>query len=300
MTDATILIPTHRHAAFLPCAIRSALAQTAVSVEVFVVGDGADDDTREAMSAFREDVRVRFFDFAKGERHGERHRHAALQEASGEIVCYLSDDDLLFPGHVLEMKRLLADADLAHSTPVMVLPDGELRYRPADLARPEFLTLIREGRNNFIGLTGASHTLAFYERLPYGWRPAPPGKPTDLHMWQQMCALPGFRGATATRLTAVNFPDPVWRDIDDASRARTLDTWLAHALRPGGAAELQGLLDDAVWRAAQDFKLRSIELSVTLEEAGRQLERLRAPLWKKAGRLVMRFGPARRLRERLR
>ena len=299
MTDATILIPTHRHAAFLPYAVRSALAQTSVTVEVLVVGDGVDDDTRAAMSAFRDDERVRFFDFQKGERHGEHNRHLALQEAEGEIVCYLSDDDLLFPGHVLEMKRLLADADLAHSTPVIVLPDGALRYRPADLARPEFLALIRVGRNNFIGLTGASHTREFYERLPYGWRPAPLGTPSDLHMWQQMCAVPGFRGATATRLTAVAFPDPVWRELDEAVRAETLETWLARALRPEGEAELQGVLEAAVWRAAQDFKLRSIELSVTLEEASHELERLRAPLWRKAGRLLTRFGPVRALRERL-
>ena len=40
MADATILIPTHRHASLLPYAVRSALAQQGTSVEVFVVGDG--------------------------------------------------------------------------------------------------------------------------------------------------------------------------------------------------------------------------------------------------------------------
>ncbi len=301
MLDATILIPTHRHAAFLGCAIRSALAQASVSVEIFVVGDGVDDDTRETMQQFLEDPRIRFFDFPKGERHGERHRHDALQEARGEIICYLSDDDLLLPGHVVEMRRLLAEADLAHSTPVLVDRDGLLRYLPADLARPGFLALIHEGRNNFIGLTGAAHTRATYDRLPYGWRPAPPGTPTDIYMWQQVCALPGFRGATATRLTAIHFPDPSWRLVDDASRAATLEDWLARALRPGGEAELQGLLEDAVWRAAQDFKLRSIELSRSVHDANQELDRLRAPWWRKLGRRVLRrVRPLRALRERLR
>ncbi len=300
MIDATILIPTHRHAAVLGPAVRSALVQRSVSVEVFVVGDGVEDDTREVMRRLLEDPRVRFFDLPKGERHGERHRHVALQEARGEIVCYLSDDDLLLPGHVVEMRRLLGDADFAHSTPVSVLPDEVLQYGPADLAHPEFLALIREGLNNFISLTGAAHSRALYDRLPYGWRPAPTGTPTDIHMWRQICALPGFKGATAMRLTAIHFPDPQWRHVDDASRAAALEAWLERALRPGGEEELQRLLEDAVWRAAQRFKLRSIELSTRLHQADVELERLRAPWWRKLGRRLTRFEPIRRLRERLR
>ena len=145
MTDATILIPTHRHAAVLPLALRSALGQHGVSIEVFVVGDGVEDDTRAALEPFLADSRVRFFDFPKGERHGERHRHVALQEAAGEIICYLSDDDLLLPGHLVEMRRLLEHADFAHGAPVGVVPGGGdprgvLQYGPADLGRPEFLS----------------------------------------------------------------------------------------------------------------------------------------------------------------
>jgi glycosyltransferase involved in cell wall biosynthesis len=49
MTDATILIPTHRHAAFLPYAIESALDQRGAAVELFVVGDGVEDATREVI-----------------------------------------------------------------------------------------------------------------------------------------------------------------------------------------------------------------------------------------------------------
>jgi hypothetical protein len=298
--DATLLIPTHRHGAFLPVALRSALAQRSASVEIFVVGAGVDDATREAIRPFLGDVRVRFFDLPKGERLGEHHRHQALLEAKGEIVCYLSDDDVLFPGHVVEMKRLLAKVDFAHSTPVIVHPNGVLEYRPADLARAEFLALIREGRNNFIGLTGAAHTRAAYDRLPHGWRPAPAGKPTDIYMWQQFADLPRFRGATATRLTAVSLPDPAWRAVDDVCRAAVLEHWLTRSQLPGGEDEIQRLLEGAVWRAAQDFKLRSIYLSRELECARRDPQLLQTALWKKAARKLTRYEPFRTLRKRLR
>ncbi len=252
------------------------------------------------MELFAADDRVRFFDRAKGERHGERLRHEVLQEARGEIVCYLSDDDLLLPWHVAEMRSLMAHADFAHSMPALVDPGGVLVYRPADLARPEFRELIRLGRNNFISLTGAAHTRALYDRLPYGWRPAPPGTPTDIHMWTQVFSLLDVRGATGRRLTAIHFPNPAWRTVDDDVRLRELERWLERALRPDAEAELAAFFAESVGRAAQDFKLRSLQLSDQLQEVNHQLERARAPWWTKLGRRILRFPPARALGGRLR
>ena len=126
MIDATVVIPTYRHAALLPYSIQSALGQEGASIELFVVGDGVEDDTRTAIEPFLSDPRVRFFDLPKGERHGELNRHEALNDATGRIVCYLSDDDLLLADHVAEMGRLLADADFAHSASILVMPDGSL------------------------------------------------------------------------------------------------------------------------------------------------------------------------------
>ena len=297
MTEATIVIPTHDHAAFLPVAVRSALAQRGVDLELFVVGDGVGDDTRRALEPFTNDARVRFFDLPKGERRGERNRHLALGEARGEIVCYLSDDDILLPWHAAEMRRLLQSADFAHSAPVLVDPGRELVYRPADLARPEFLSLIRNGLNNFISLTGAAHTRELYDRLPHGWRPAPPGTPTDIHMWRQVVSVPGFHGVTSTRLTAIHFPDPAWRAVDDRERASTLEAWLERAGRPGAEDDFQALLDEATERSAQEFKLRSIELSAALEAAEGEIAALRMSWWKRAARRVARTRP---VRQRLR
>ncbi|WP_332688176.1 aldehyde dehydrogenase family protein, partial [Devosia sp.] len=53
----------------------------------FVVGDGASAETRDIVEEFaHNDPRIRYFDFSKGQRHGEAHRHIVLQEARGEIV----------------------------------------------------------------------------------------------------------------------------------------------------------------------------------------------------------------------
>jgi len=108
---ATVLIPTYNHAPTLLHSTRSALAQTVREIEVFIVGDGMSPDTAAAADELeRADPRVRVFRFPKGPRHGEIHRHAALFEARGAIVCYLSDDDLWLPNHVKVIEELLRHA----------------------------------------------------------------------------------------------------------------------------------------------------------------------------------------------
>ena len=241
MTDATILIPTFRHAALLPYAVRSALEQERLDVEVFVVGDGVGEDTRDALRPFLDDPRVRFFDFPKGERHGERHRHEALADARGRIVCYLSDDDLLLGDHVVEMAALLRDAEFAHSAPFSVRLDGSLRCRPVDLASPSYRERLRRGSWNAIGLTGAAHTMAAYRRLPHGWRPAPAGTPTDLHMWRQFLELPGLAAVSGIRLTHLHFPDAIRSALDVRARVAEVEAWVvADARRPGFASSWSG------------------------------------------------------------
>ena len=263
MTDATIVIPTYRHAALLPYAIRSALGQETASIELLVVGDGVQDDTRGAVEEFLVDPRVRFFDFPKGEHNGEVGRHEALQSARGRVVCYLSDDDLLLPGHVVEMLRLLEDADFAHSAPLVVMPDGLLRYGPIDMARPEFHALLLRGGWNKISLTGAAHTLEAYRRLPYGWRPGPANVWSDLYMWQQFVRQPWFRGCTGTRLTHLHMPDQDRRDVPVAERVAELERWWDRIQEPGFSAELERMVADivregAVLREARIHELKDV------------------------------------------
>jgi len=292
VTDATILIPTHRHAELLPYAVRSALAQEGVEIELFVVGDGVEDDTRDALAPFLADPRVRFFDCPKGQRHGERLRHEVLRDSTSPIVCYLGDDDLLLPGHVAQMQELLEEADLAHDLPVNVWPDGSLRYNAFDLARPEFVELLAAGRGGG-GLTGVAHTRSAYDRLPHGWRPAPPGMPTDIHMWQQFLTIPGFKGVTGDRLTTLKFPSPLRTHMSIAERVAELEYWQRKIVDPAFSAELDALAVFAARRAAERLKLTTVRLE-------HELDRIRRTRWWRARRAVAELRPVRALRARRR
>jgi glycosyltransferase involved in cell wall biosynthesis len=285
MTDVTILIPTFRHAALLPYAVDSALDQEGASVELFVVGDGVEDATREVMARYEGDGRVRFFDLPKGPRLGEAHRHPLMSQASGRIVTYLSDDDLLLPDHVATMLGLLADADLAHPPSARFGADGSLLFFPWDYSRPEFRDIAR-GRRGSIGLTGVAHTMAAYRRLPYGWRTTPEGMPTDHWMWLQFMELPGIRVARGERLTYLTFPDPVFGKLPDAERAEQLADWFRRSREPGFAVELEGMLRDAVRLAAEDYHLWARREQLTI----REMRATRA--WRMRDRLA-RIGPVR-------
>jgi len=256
--------------------VRSALAQENVAIELFVVGDGGEDDTRGALEPFLSDTRVRFFDCPKGERHGELLRHEALRHSSAPAVVYLSDDDLLLPGHVRRMLELLRGADLVTDLPANVWPDGSIRYVAFDLARPEFVQLLAEGRSGG-GLTGVAHSREAYDRLPFGWRPAPPGKPTDIHMWQQFLTLPGFVGATSDRLTSLSFPSPLRTHMSMADRVSELEYWQSKILDPEFPAELESLVFAAARRATERLKLTVVQLEA-------ELDRVRRTRWWRARR----------------
>jgi hypothetical protein len=222
-----------------------------------------EDATRDAIARFAGDVRVRFFDLPKGPRLGEAHRHGLLPQASGTIVVYLSDDDLLLRDHVVEMLRLLEDADLAHPPSARFDVDGTLQYFPWSYARPEFAA-IAGGRRGSIGLTGVAHTMDAYRRLPFGWRTTPEGIPTDHYMWMQFVDLPGFRGAMGERLTYLTFPDPAWGKLPESERTAQLADWLRRSREPGFAEELDTMLQAAIRRAAEDYHLwaRNEQLAV--------------------------------------
>ncbi len=225
MTRATILVPTHAERPTLALSLQSALRQTVRDIEVIVVGDGCPGSTRDlVMQVAHEDERVRFFDLPKGERHGEAHRHAALERATGEVVTYLSDDDLLYPDHVEVALDTLKTANFMAPRACFVFPDGGVCNYDGDITRPWWQTILQSEKRNFIPLTGVAHTLKFYRQLSQGWSPAPADVWTDLFMWRKFIGHSAFLPAMAPHVTCLVFPTPS-RASDPVERHRELAAW---------------------------------------------------------------------------
>jgi glycosyltransferase involved in cell wall biosynthesis len=236
--DVTVLIPTHDHGPLVRLAIESALAQTVTSLEVLIVGDGAPTVTRDLVADISaRDARVRYFDNPKGPRHGELHRHAALADARGHAVLYLSDDDLWLPHHAEVMLDLLTQDDIACAMCVQVQPNGMLVPRRNDLSEPGNREQLLQGGRS-IPLSCAGHTLAAYRNLPFGWRTTPEGIATDKYMWQQFLSDPACRAAGSKRLTVITLLSLVRTHMSARERLDEMQGWWsrASAIRPSRRA----------------------------------------------------------------
>lgn len=114
----SLVVPTYNHARHLAQAVESVLAQDYPHLELIVLDDGSTDDTREVLAPYT----GRFH----WESHSNRGQAATLnkgwQMAAGQVLGYLSADDLLLPGAV----RTGVAALERNPRLVLVYPDYDL------------------------------------------------------------------------------------------------------------------------------------------------------------------------------
>lgn len=253
MPVATVLIPTHSHAEPLPLAVESVKRQTIQDFELFLVGDGVTDETREVANRLASsDDRIRFFDLPKTGRKGEVHRHTVLQEARGRFVAYLGDDDLWMDMHLATLDEALREVDFAHTMHVGINRRGRFYAREADLEDANFRARILRKLFNRFDINVVGHTLDAYRRLPHGWRNTPDDFPwSDLYMWRQFLAEPWLTARSIMVPTAICTLTHLRPRMKGAARAAELERLLARFPDPSFREE--------IWRvAARDFAGRAI------------------------------------------
>ena len=275
---ATVLVPTHSHGPLLAQAVGSALEQSISDIEIFIVGDGVDPLTRQvALDLCARDKRVTFFDKEKGPRHGELHRHEALHQASGRIVCYLSDDDLWLHDHVASMLGLLDGADFAHALPIGIRLDGSVFPWAGHLevanSRDRVIAYL-----NFIPLSTGAHTLDRYRRLPFGWRTTPEGISTDAYMWSQILQEPGCVARSGTRPTVLHFPSPWREEMTPDQRLEELARWRKRIAAPDFEARFASTVTDDTARDRADKEEAVSQLSQRVASFENELQAARGQL----------------------
>jgi len=99
MIDVSVVIPTFRRNALLLEAIHSVLRQPDVTIEVIIVDDSPEGAAREAVASVR-DARVHYF--RNPTPSGGKPalvRNFGAQRATGRLVHFLDDDDLVADGY---------------------------------------------------------------------------------------------------------------------------------------------------------------------------------------------------------
>ena len=113
--DVSVVIPTCNRPELAARAARSALGQTYGSLEVVVVIDGPDPDTRAALEAIGDD-RVRIIELPERGR-APHARNTGARAARGRWTALLDDDDEWLPGKIEAQLALAATS--AKASPVI-------------------------------------------------------------------------------------------------------------------------------------------------------------------------------------
>jgi glycosyltransferase involved in cell wall biosynthesis len=167
---ATVVITTHDRPGYARRALRSALAQTEVDLEVIVVDDGS----TPPFAAESDDPRLRVVrqDTPAGMCAA---RNVGLAAARGEWITFLDDDDVLAPDMLEEALAVAAASPLPQPVAVMtgmaiVTPDGTEvdRCRPPSLEKGEHYLL--EGRGDLRSKNGLVVPTDLTRRIG-GWDP---------------------------------------------------------------------------------------------------------------------------------
>ena len=105
MPKVSVVIPTRNRAAFLQAAIQSVLNQTFQDFEIIVVDDASADQTAQVIQSFT-DPRINYIRHETNKGQGVT-RNDGINQASGEYVALLDDDDEWLPEKLEKQVRLL-------------------------------------------------------------------------------------------------------------------------------------------------------------------------------------------------
>lgn len=201
MTTFTVAIPTHNRRETVVLAVLSALRQTLAPEQVIVTCDGCTDGTAEALRAIG-DPRVVAIELEKGRGYAYGHRNIALEQATGEFVLWLADDDLLLPDHLerLAERQAVDDLDMVTSPAIVVHPDDELVWFGRDLSVPYVRDLLERQNTNVMASVAVRASLL---REVGGWDDGIE-RAADWDLWKRVLATDA-RAAMTDEPTVLHF-----------------------------------------------------------------------------------------------
>lgn len=130
----SVVIPAYNHGTYLEAAIRSVLDQDYPRVELIVIDDGSTDNTREVLRKYKG-----LFHFESQPNSGQVVTlNKGWQMSRGDILAYLSADDLLLQGAISSAVRCLeenSDAVLVYCDFNLIDPNSEFVRR---VTTPDF------------------------------------------------------------------------------------------------------------------------------------------------------------------
>lgn len=118
----SIIIPTYNRGNIVEKAIKSAITQNYRPLEIIVIDDGSNDNTKEIVKNIQEEHKELYdglkIDYIYQHNQGvSAARNNGISHSKGEYICFLDSDDIYYPLKVLEQYKLLnnSKADCCYS-----------------------------------------------------------------------------------------------------------------------------------------------------------------------------------------
>jgi teichuronic acid biosynthesis glycosyltransferase TuaG len=113
----SVVIATHQRREQCVRAVKSVLSQTVPPLEVLVCDDGSTDGTAETLSAWsKREPRIRYLRLPRHTGNPASPRNLGLQEARGEWIAFLDDDDNWLPRKLeLQLPHLVSEFQVVSS-----------------------------------------------------------------------------------------------------------------------------------------------------------------------------------------
>jgi glycosyltransferase involved in cell wall biosynthesis len=129
----SVVIPTYQRHELLTRAVRSALAQDYVNLEVLVVGDN-DPQFDRILAYLPDDARIRAFNLPHNHgAGGAQPRNQALRMANGSFIAYLDDDNEWASDHVSSVYEAMRERDAAFGFSSMHVAGNDLFFTRPEL-----------------------------------------------------------------------------------------------------------------------------------------------------------------------
>lgn len=201
MTTFTVAVPTHNRRETVVLAVLSALRQTLAPEQVIVTCDGCTDGTADALRAIG-DPRVVAIELEKGRGYSYGYRNIPLEQATGELILWLADDDLLLPDHLerLAERQAADDLDMVTSPAIVVHPDDELEWIGRDWSVPYVQEWLERENTNVMASVAARRSLL---QAVGGWDDTIE-RAADWDLWRRAMAS-GARAAMTDEPTVLHF-----------------------------------------------------------------------------------------------
>ena len=247
----TVAVPTHDRRETVVLAVRSALAQTRAPEQVILLCDGCTDGTADALRALG-DPRVEVLELEKAPGYGYEHRNRSLEQARGEAIVWLADDDLLLPDHLERLGELWDSGryDLVHGSGVVIHPDDSLEWFGTDWSVPAHREELKQRNTNPMASIALRVELA---QAIGGWDARVP-RAADWDLWKRAFAA-GARSAFSLEPTHLHFRAS-GREQAWPLRVRQNAAWLARIEDPDGLGEVR----TALRRAHGDWTARALAI----------------------------------------